>query len=742
MQVVPPPERIAPRRPAGRAPRRALLDLGVLAALGLGVVLLTLRMARWFADERDPRTFALVLAAQLVLYALASGWVLRRRPPARAALALVFLVALAARLAFVPQTPRASDDIYRYIWDGRIQAAGLNPYQYAPADPALEQYRDRAIYPGINRKPVLTIYPPVAQAVFRLLYWLHPDSITWTKLAFVGCDLAAIGVIAGLLSRLGLRPERALLYAWHPLLILEVGHSGHIDVVAILFLLLAVRARLASRPVQAGFLLACAALVKLYAVVALPALLHPERRRDLRLPLACAVTAALAYLPFLSVGTRVLGYLPGYVQEEGIASGGRYYLLQQALRLAARGPAGWPQWLADSPLGALGAAQWYQLFIVAAMGALALWCWLRPLASPRGIADRAALLFVALLALATPSQPWYTLLLLAFVPLVGRKMLLPASLVVGAAGFGYLHSWLPGAPVWVLHLNYGSRALALALAVSDALAPALARRPPSPPTPFPRARAGRRVAPGPTRPAAPARIDPLGVHAGDEPASLFDRFPWCYAFCREWLFRDHTSGIVAALWPAGAPPAGSRLLELGCGPGFYARRLAGRFRQLRVVGVDRSAAQLRRARARADARHLTNCRFERADVHALPLPTAAVDAVVAARLVTILPEPARALAEMHRVLRPGGRCFLAEPRSRFWTNLPLRALWLLAQLSTVRGGRVAYREPRHATVLSAAEFGALVGSQPWGDVRCWHDARYHYAVCEKGAAETIAMVAD
>jgi ubiquinone/menaquinone biosynthesis C-methylase UbiE len=233
----------------------------------------------------------------------------------------------------------------------------------------------------------------------------------------------------------------------------------------------------------------------------------------------------------------------------------------------------------------------------------------------------------------------------------------------------------------------------------------------------------------------------------DEPLSLFDRFPWLYAFCREWLFRDHTARIVAALWPDGSPRAGSVLLELGCGPGHYTRRLAARFAQLRAVGIDRSARQLRRARERATRQGVANCRFLRDDVRRLAQPTGAADAVVASRLFTILPERGRALAEMHRVLRPGGRCFIAEPRSRLWTALPLRALWLLADLARLGGReRGHYREPARATVLSVAEFDGLLRTQPWAEVRRWHDRQYHYAVCRKagdaGAAEVEAMAAD
>ena len=80
------------------------------------------------------------------------------------------------------------------------------------------------------------------------------------------------------------------------------------------------------------------------------------------------------------------------------------------------------------------------------------------------------------------------------------------------------------------------------------------------------------------------------------PESLFDRFPWLYAFCRDHHFRDDTGRIAASLWTAGVPPADSRLLELGYGPGFYARRLGETFGHLDVTGVDRSELQLGRAR--------------------------------------------------------------------------------------------------------------------------------------------------
>lgn len=216
--------------------------------------------------------------------------------------------------------------------------------------------------------------------------------------------------------------------------------------------------------------------------------------------------------------------------------------------------------------------------------------------------------------------------------------------------------------------------------------------------------------------------------------SLFERFSWLYAFCRERLFRDDTDQVARALWPGAPPSSGSQLLELGCGPGFYARRLAARYDELHTMGVDRSERQLVRARARAVANGLTNCHFERADILSLAQPDGSVDAIVASRLFTVLPERDRALDEMYRVLRPGGRCFITEPRSALRASAPLRAMRLAASITSLRTREdVTYQEPATVTVLSFPAFQAAAGAQPWATVRCWHDARYQYAVCEKGA---------
>ena len=216
-------------------------------------------------------------------------------------------------------------------------------------------------------------------------------------------------------------------------------------------------------------------------------------------------------------------------------------------------------------------------------------------------------------------------------------------------------------------------------------------------------------------------------HDSDE--SLFEHVAWLYAFCREQLFRDDTERMIAALWRNGDPSAGTQLIELGCGPGFYSRRLAERFHHISVTGVDRSENQLRWARQRAEARGLRNCSFERVNVLELPCADACFDVLLASRLFTVLPERNRAVAEMYRVLKPGGRCFIAEPRYMFWASIPLFAMWLLASVTHSANG---YREPRKAIVFSARTFEKVFAAHPWKRVKIWQDGRYQYALCEKG----------
>lgn len=210
--------------------------------------------------------------------------------------------------------------------------------------------------------------------------------------------------------------------------------------------------------------------------------------------------------------------------------------------------------------------------------------------------------------------------------------------------------------------------------------------------------------------------------------SLFEHFSWLYIFCREKLFRDDTERMITALWPGGNPSAGTKIIELGCGPGFYSCKIGERFSQVSVIGIDRSPKQLKWAREKIAEKGLENCTFESANVLELNYPSESFDALIASRLFTVLPERTRAVAEMYRVLNPGGRCFIAEPRYAIWASIPLLTMWLLAGIMRFRNG---YREPSRAKVLSSRELQRLFGTQPWREIKTWNAGRYQYVLCEK-----------
>ena len=223
------------------------------------------------------------------------------------------------------------------------------------------------------------------------------------------------------------------------------------------------------------------------------------------------------------------------------------------------------------------------------------------------------------------------------------------------------------------------------------------------------------------RPARSAKTQPA--------ESLFERFAWIYIFCRENIFRDDTNRIIRRLWQNSEPAAQQFIIEVGCGPGFYARTLATRYPKTFVLGIDDSQRQLQYARVRAIEAGLRNCEFKRGNVLNLDQEDNSFDVVIASRLFTVLPERSRAVAEMFRVLNPGGKCFVAEPRFAFSASIPLLAMRLLARMS---GYIDEYREPTKAMTLKFDDFRALLETRPWARLETWRAGRYQYALCEKG----------
>jgi alpha-1,6-mannosyltransferase len=408
---------------------------------GLAAALLVLcgfgAAALWRGDHP---TVGLIAFMQMPIYGVAAWLVIANRLPitGRTALAGILLIGLAMRLIVLPSPP-ASSDIYRYIWDGRVQAAGINPYRYLPADEALAGLRDQTIYPNINRATYApTIYPPAAELVFLAATRIS-ESTVFMKTVMIAFEGLAVWAILQLLAARGLPATRVLLYAWHPLPVWEFAGDGHVDAMAIALLLLAFVAADRRSPILSGMALAAGVLVKYFPAVAGPAI---YKRWDWRLPAAFAAALAVLYLPYLGAGTKVFGFLGGYVAEEGFAQGSGIFLWQLAGTVL--------------PLPAHAFAFYFPLaaIVLAGLGLAAVA--LRR--EPKADLAAAMVLAVAFVALVSPHYPWYFAWLIPFVCIYPV-----AAVIYLTCAASYLHlsisSWPPSLVDGLV--LYGGFALAL-----------------------------------------------------------------------------------------------------------------------------------------------------------------------------------------------------------------------------------------------------------------------------------------
>src|SRR6516162_7305219 len=373
------------------------------ALTAIGALLLALTGAGlWRQHLYDTDGFTVLALVQGAFYlaAVALTW---RGGLSRRALIAVLAAAALMRLVVLLAPPYLSDDINRYVWDGRVEAAGLNPYRYVPADPHLAALRDETIFPNINRSDYApTIYPPVAEYLFFVATRIGP-SLTAMKATMVTVEILGVLLLLWLLRDLRLPLERILIYVWHPLPLWEFAGSGHVDAAVVTLVALALWARRREAAWLTGGALAAAALVKFFPAVLFPAL---YRRWDWKLPVAAAATVIVAYLPFIGAGSAALGFLPGYLREEGLQSGAGFFLSNL---------------LRSVPLLEHLAPSLYMALAAAALLALAVHSLLttegRYLASAMTLA-------VAAMVLLSPHYPWYFAWLVPFICFLPRPSVL------------------------------------------------------------------------------------------------------------------------------------------------------------------------------------------------------------------------------------------------------------------------------------------------------------------------------
>jgi alpha-1,6-mannosyltransferase len=354
-------------------------------------------------------------------------------------------------LVLLAVPPLTSIDVFRYVWDGRIQAAGFNPFLFVPAAPELRPLRDEVIFPYVDKADyAVTIYPPASQIFFLLVTRIH-ESVIAMKIALVLCEGVTMAAVIALLRRLGKPVTRVVAYAWHPLVIWEIANNGHIDAAMVAMMMLAVWLVTAGHRLAAAVVAAIGALFKPFAVLVLPAIWRPW---DWKTPVVVAVVVTVLYLPYLSAGTGILGFLPAYAREERLASGSAFWILQ-VLRWTV-GPSSW-------------AATVYVAASLTILLGLALRAGFRedrPVAVTLGDINALLLAFSFLLS---PDHPWYFLMVVPFVALIGSS---PAwVLTVGGFALYDVIPWDPQVPFWIRDTAFNLAVLtAMLVAIRSSIA--------------------------------------------------------------------------------------------------------------------------------------------------------------------------------------------------------------------------------------------------------------------------------
>ena len=389
---------------------------------------------------------------QFGMYALAC-WVasdgagpLARRRVVRIGIIIFFAVAFRATL--VPQRPYLSSDVYRYVWDGTFthRASTLMSTCQTPRNwfPCVmkERFPDIVkIYPNMSWLHLPTPYPPAAQAIYFFVYLIHPLNVTAFKAATLAFDLLTILALMWALGRAKLDPAQAIIFAWHPLVIFEGAHSGHIESAFMAMFAFALVAWVYKKHALTGVALALATLIEFYPALVLPVFMRSREtpaesnstwiskirssllsKANLTMLGSFAITIVLVYLPYALTGKSGISSLANEFHEEGFTGKGvRYFLLAMAHEFIP---------LSTNAYLILGAGL---------LSAFALWWMIREKRDVVDVACGAATLVTVYLVLSSPHYAWHYVWILPFLCFAPRLGWPPG----GRVGFMYLLWYIP-----------------------------------------------------------------------------------------------------------------------------------------------------------------------------------------------------------------------------------------------------------------------------------------------------------
>ncbi len=399
---------------------------------GFGVILLVaLTICSRKLGSMGAPSFLIPLAVAGIAYLLAIRELFSTPKFPRRVIVIGLVLAALWHVAFLLMPPGSDDDIHRYLWDGRVQRLGYNPYMVVPSDPAFAALHTPETR-TLNHPDLPSPYPAGAELFFRAVTAIH-ESVTALKVAFVFCDLAIVLVLLDIFRSSRQEAHWVLAYAWNPLLAIEVAGSGHIDIVGVLLLLMSFAALGRRWRTFAAVAFGLAVAVKFLPIVLLPLYWRRVRVRDGAL---AAVVVGLLYVPFLNHGRIPIGSLGTYAQS--------FRFNDPVFAMLER---------VAPPQLVVGLAVLVGFLIAT---------WLR-IKLPAGSPDAFAWPMAASLLCAPVIYPWYLLWLLPFLwsastlpIIVWTVSIIPTYYVWHLRALG--RPWL--VPGWIMLLEYGAVAVA------------------------------------------------------------------------------------------------------------------------------------------------------------------------------------------------------------------------------------------------------------------------------------------
>jgi alpha-1,6-mannosyltransferase len=392
--------------------------------------------SRNFGDRGGPYFMASLTLAGIA-YLLAIREFFATPIFSRRVVVIGLVLAAVWNIEFLRLPAGADDDIHRYVWDGRLQRLGYNPYIVIPSDPAAKGLHTPETR-NLNNSDLPSPYPAGAQLFFRAVTAIHESAFA-LKVAFVVCEFAMVFVLLDVLRCTRQGAHLVLAFAWNPLLAIEVAGSGHIDIVGALLLVVSAAALVRRWRATAALALGLAIAVKFLPIVLLPLYWKRLRIRDAALAVA---VVALLYVPFLDHGRIPIGSLGAYVQ--GFRFNGPVFAILHKVAP--------PQFLAGlAVLVGLATATGLRRTRPAPESSLHIFAW--PIA--------ASLLFAPVVF------PWYLLWLLPFLTSASTLLIIVWTVSIIPVYVMWHMSALRGSwgalPAWVMFVEYGCVAIAAAI---------------------------------------------------------------------------------------------------------------------------------------------------------------------------------------------------------------------------------------------------------------------------------------